>query len=164
MAIAAGGMSITAGDMERLESLLASFLEESQATSVLLLDRAGRFLTAVGETDGLDPTTFATLAAADFAASDQLAQLLGEGDFASLYHAGARHSMYLADVGGEAIVAALFGARTTLGLVRLRSRGLVARLGELFGEIERRPPEPTDAMDEGWVTAASDEIDRLFSI
>ena len=41
-------------------------------------------MTAFGETRDIDETSFASLAAADFDASDQLAGLLGEEEFTAL--------------------------------------------------------------------------------
>ena len=68
-------------DVERLDSLLTTFVVESQVKCALLLDRTGRLLTTAGDVAGLDGTSFASLAAADFSASDQLAVLLGEQEF-----------------------------------------------------------------------------------
>ena len=157
-----GNWSLRAEDLRALDSVIGSFLTESKARCALLLDRTGRSITGAGELAELDQTTFASLAAADFAASDQLARLLGEKEFASLYHAGERHSMYLADVGGQAILAALFDERTTLGLVRLRSRAVVPRLTAVIAEVSARPSEPVQGLgvDGGWLNAAADEIDR----
>ncbi len=160
-----GNWSLRAEDLEALDSVIGTFLAESKVRCALLVDRTGRSITGAGELRELDQTTFASLAAADFAASDQLARLLGEQEFASLYHAGERHSMYLADVGGQAILAALFDGGTTLGLVRLRSKAVVPRLSAVLAEMSARPAQPVQALgvDDGWLSAAADEIDRLFN-
>ncbi len=161
----AGSWSLRKADLEALDRVLGSFVTEAKARCALLVDRTGRAITAAGQTGDLDQTAFASLAAADFAASDQLARLLGEAEFASLYHAGSSHSMYLADVGGHAILAALFDAKTTLGLVRLRSRAIIPRMTEVLAEVSTRPAEPISGpgKDDGWLEAAADEIDRLFN-
>ncbi|MFS8573355.1 MAG: roadblock/LC7 domain-containing protein, partial [Clostridia bacterium] len=99
-------------DLARLDQLLRSFLDETKAHCVLLLDRTGHILTTAGDGAGLDRMAIASLAAADFAASGQLAVLLGEEEFTSLYHHGTRRSMYLVDLAGQAILAALFDGRT----------------------------------------------------
>lgn len=156
--------SIGATDLEQIDSLLKSFLRETNARSVALVDRTGRLLTTVGDTGGVDQITFASLAAADFAASDQLAGLLGESEFSSLYHHGDTQSMYLADAGGWAILAALFDRRTTLGMVRIKAKGVVGKLGALFRELaERGPSGATVQMEVGWADDVESEIDRLFT-
>jgi predicted regulator of Ras-like GTPase activity (Roadblock/LC7/MglB family) len=156
--------SIGTQDLEQFEQLLAVFLRETNARCALLVDRTGRLLTSAGDTGGFDHVTFATLAAADFAASDQLATLLGENEFASLYHHGERHSMYLADLSGWAILAALFDRKTTLGMVRIKTRGLVPKFSVVFdGLAERGPSGSVVQMEVGWAADVEDEIDRLFA-
>jgi predicted regulator of Ras-like GTPase activity (Roadblock/LC7/MglB family) len=156
--------SIGASDLEQIDSVLKSFLRETNARCSVLVDRTGRLLAAVGDTAGLDQVSFASLAAADFAASGQLATLLGEQEFSSLYHHSARQSMFLADVAGSAILAVLFDRRTTLGLVRLRSRAAAATLARLFQQIVQHGPSGAVVhMEVGWAEDAASQIDRLFT-
>jgi predicted regulator of Ras-like GTPase activity (Roadblock/LC7/MglB family) len=149
-------------DLRRVERLLDAFVHEAGARCALLLDRRGRPLTAAGDTDDLDEISFASLAAADFEASDQLAGLLGEQEFNALYHQGVQGSMYLSDIGGAAILAAVFDGRTTLGMVRLKTREVVPLLRSLLAELEARPPGQTK-LESGWGDDAASEIDRLFA-
>lgn len=149
-------------DLDRVKGLLQSFVAEAGARCALMLDRAGRPLTAYGETDGLDETSFASLAAADFDASDQLAGLLGEPEFTSLYHQGVNGSMYLSEIAGVAILAAVFDRRTTLGMVRLKTREVVPQLVSLLNELGKRP-HTGPGLDADWTDDAVDEIDRLFA-
>lgn len=151
-------------DVERLDRLMSGFLGETHARCVLLVDRSGRLLTAAGDIGNLDQVTFASLVAGDFAASDQLAAMLGEAEFSSLYHQGEGRAMYLADVGGWAILAALFDGRTTLGMVRLKSKAVVPRFATLFAELAARGPmRPTAELQNDWVAEAESQIDRLFA-
>ena len=155
--------SLTETDAAQLTSLLNTFVAETHAHCALLCDRSGRLLMKSGDTEGMDNITFASLVAGDFAASDQLARLLGEDEFASLYHAGEGRSMFLADVSGYSILAAIFDTKTTLGMVRLKSRVTVPRLAALFDEIAQRPRNAVGfGMDDNWMAEAEDEIDRLF--
>lgn len=163
MKLGQGSWSVGVAELQTLDRMLAAFVAETRVRCALLIDRTGRYLTGSGDVGALDATSFASLAAADFAASDELARLLGESEFAALYHAAPEQSMYLADIDGQAILAALFDARTTLGLVRLRTRTLVPRVAELFRELAARPPVREAGVDEGWLASATDEIDRLFT-
>lgn len=159
-----GLASLTESDAAKFSSILGTFVQETQAFCALLCDRTGRLLTQSGDTGAMDNTTFASLVAGDFAASDQLAKLLGEEEFSSLYHAGEGRSMYLADISGWAILAAVFDGKTTLGLIRLKSRTTVPGLLDVFREISDRPAAPSGiGMDTNWLAEAGDEIDRLFA-
>lgn len=154
--------SLSPADLDRINHILHLFVSEAGARCALLLDRAGRPLTAYGETAGIDETSFASLAAADFDASDQLAGLLGENEFTALYHQGVDGSMYLSDIGGAAILAAVFDRRTTLGMVRLKTKSVVPQLSELIAELGGRATQG-EKLEDGWLNDAVDEIDRLFA-
>lgn len=149
-------------DLQRINRLLHTFVGEAGARCALLLDRAGRSLTAFGDVGDLDETSFASLAAADFDASDQLALLLGESEFNALYHQGEQGSMYLSDIGGAAILAAVFDRRTTLGMVRLKTRAVVPQLVSLLEEMAGRG-RGQSRLEDGFTDDAVDEIDRLFA-
>lgn len=156
--------SLVEDDIRQIGGLLDTFIEGTQADCAVIVDRTGRMLTYAGNTGAMDNITFASLVAGDFAASDQLARLLGEEEFSSLYHAGEGRSMYLADISGWGILAALFNGRTTLGMIRLRSKTVVPKIAEIFEMISTRPKteETTLGMDNAWVSEAEDEIDKLF--
>src|SRR5213596_2640055 len=120
--------SFTQDDFTAITESLKRFLGETKSLCALLVDRSGQLVTTVGDAPGLDTTAFATLTAADYSANDQLAKLVGENDFNSLFHQGAKESMYLADVARRVILVVLFDNRTTLGLVRLKMKQTVDEL------------------------------------
>lgn len=156
--------SLGADDVEAFEGLLQEFVADTAALCALLVDRTGRLLASAGETGTMDDVAFATLASADFAASDQLAAQLGEPEFTSLYHHGAERSMFLAEIGGAGILAALFDTRTTLGMVRIATKSLLPRFVECFARLaERGPSGLVVSMQTDWVDEAESEIDRLFT-
>ena len=117
-------------------------------------------MAAVGEQPRFDPTAFATLTAADFSANDQLARLIGETEFNSLFHQGEQESMYLVDIARRVILVILFDNRTTLGLVRLKVKQTVEELSRLFTAMFQRGSEA--AAPPNVLSGAEDEIDRLF--
>lgn len=160
MPAGASSWSFTEGDYHALTEVLQRFLRDSNTRTALLVDRAGQLVATVGEVPTFDPTAFATLTAADFSANDQLARLIGETDFNSLFHQGERESMYLADVARRVILCVLFDNRTTLGLVRLKLKGAVEELNRLFDQVFSRGADGAAAG--GLLAGADDEIDRLF--
>jgi predicted regulator of Ras-like GTPase activity (Roadblock/LC7/MglB family) len=182
--------TFTEHDARAVTASLQCLLRESHARCALLVDRAGQLVVTVGEAPthaGFDPTAFASLTAADFSANDQLARLLGERDFATLFHQGERESMFLADVARRVILVVLFDTRTTLGLVRLKLRAAVDELTAHFEAMFA--PDPAAARDglpaflsdgpapspaaaprgpslpepAALLAGAEDEIDRLFA-
>jgi len=161
MPVGSASWSFTEDDFGAITKSLQAFLKESNARCALLVDRTGQLVASVGEQPKFDATTFATLTAADFSANDQLAKLIGEQDFNSLFHQGEKESMYLADVARRVILVVLFDNRTTLGLVRLKMKETVIELAKFFEEVFKRgssgqPQKPNV------LAGADDEIDKLF--
>ena len=121
----ASSWSFREEDSDRIQAILNAFLRESNARTGMIVDRTGQMVAVVGEEPTFDPTAFASLTAADFSANDQLARMIGEPEFGSLFHQGEKESMYLADIARRVILVVLFDNRTTLGLVKLRVRQTV---------------------------------------
>src|SRR5881398_1559962 len=161
MPVGAASWSFTEDDFGAITRSLEQFLRDSNARCALIVDRTGQLVATVGEKPKFDPTTFATLTAADFSANDQLAKLIGENDFNSLFHQGEKESMYLADIARRVILVVLFDNRTTLGLVRLKMKETVNDLTRLFEQVFARPAEAQGGAP-GLLSGADDEIDKLF--
>ncbi len=162
MSAAAASWAFTEDDFGAITEALQRFLFDSNARCALLVDRTGQLVATVGEQPDFDPTAFATLTAADFSANDQLAKLIGESDFSTLFHQGERESMYLADVARRLILVVLFDNRTTLGLVRLKMKHVVEELTRFFEVVFARPQAGEEGGGPGLLAGADDEIDRLF--
>jgi predicted regulator of Ras-like GTPase activity (Roadblock/LC7/MglB family) len=160
MPVSAASWSFTEDDFGAITKALERFLADSSARCALLVDRTGQLVATVGQRPDFDPTAFATLTAADFSANDQLAKLIGENDFSSLFHQGEKESMYLADVARRVILVVLFDSRTTLGLVRIKMKQAVVELTQLF-EIVFARGGSADAVP-NILAGADDEIDKLF--
>lgn len=160
MVISATSWTLTPDDEVALRRGMERLLQESGAHSALLVDRGGQLLVQVGDPPAFDATTFATLTAADFSANDQLARLLGETDFTSLFHQGERESMLVADIAGRAILVVLFDSRTTLGLVRLRLRPVADDLSRVVEAMAARAAR--EGPSRPILAGADEEIDRLF--
>lgn len=162
--ISAGSWSLGKEDHRRIMEHLDVLLKESNSRCAMLVDRTGQLLANAGERLSFDPTAFASLTAADFSANDQLAKMIGEPEFASLFHQGEKESMYLADVARRVILVVLFDQRTTVGMVRLRVKQTVIDLSKLFDEMFARAAsgdqQPKKAG--GLLEGAEDEIDKLF--
>lgn len=158
---AAGSWSLGEGDYQRITEHLNGLLKEANARCAMLVDRTGQLLASAGEQLQFDPQAFASLTAADFSANDQLAKMIGEPEFASLFHQGEKESMYLADVARRVILVVLFDQRTTVGLVRLRVKQTVGELSKVFEEMFTRMGSG-EAPQQGLLEGAEDEIDKLF--
>ena len=142
-------------------------MRSSSARSVMLIDKTGQLINSIGEPPGFDVTSFSSLAAADFAANAQLAEMVGEKDFATLVHQGQNDSLYLSMIANRVILVVLFDRKTSLGLVRLKAKRaedeLLGVLNKLFDKLQYRNEEViATPLGAEFAAEAESEIDSLF--
>jgi len=125
-------------DFWAINQRLTKLLSMTNANAALLIDKAGQLITSSGDTQNWDTTAFAALAGADFAATGQLAGLVGEQEFTTLHHQGEKANIYVATIEARVILAVVFDQKTTLGLVRVRVAQAVADLANMFRNIYRK--------------------------
>jgi predicted regulator of Ras-like GTPase activity (Roadblock/LC7/MglB family) len=122
-------------DIDRIDRCLSEFLKMSGAKSALLVDREGHLVARQGETLTINMDTISALVAGSFAATKEMARLLGEEEFTSLFHQGRRDNIQIALIGERTLLTILFDDRTTLGMVRLYSAEAAKQLVTIFEEI-----------------------------
>src|SRR6185436_14567109 len=115
-------------DIAEINKTLDQFLERSQAKCALLIDKEGHLVTKKGFTKSFNTDSIAALVAGSFAATKQVAALLGESEFYVLFHQGKNENIHIGLVADRALVVVIFDDRTTLGMVRLYAEELTVRL------------------------------------
>ena len=126
---------LTASVLEETRIQIENTLIKAGVNNVLLIDEAGNIVVACGhKTYNMDTTSLAALAAANFGASSQIAKLIGEDDFALLFHKGKKDSIHVARIGTDLILVTIFGDNVSLGLIRLRVAQLAKTIEKTFGQ------------------------------
>src|ERR1051325_5880182 len=120
----------------QLKALLARLRLDSSARVVFLVDKDGQEIAVQGEVGNLDTTSLASLAAGNVAATGGMAQLIGEKEFPTLSHEGARESIHISVV-GRMLLIVVFDERSSLGLVKLRSKQVSQQLSAMVDEISK---------------------------
>jgi predicted regulator of Ras-like GTPase activity (Roadblock/LC7/MglB family) len=159
------GINIFEDDFWAINDTLNRLLQGTNARTILLIDKAGQLITSCGDTTSLDTSSFATLSAADFAATSQLAALIGEKEFSTLFHQGEKENLYVCLIADRVILAVVFDQRTTLGLIRVKTKNTAAELEKIFSEIFNklgREGGPPETLDTDFTKAAEEELDKLF--
>ena len=162
-----GNWALFEEDFWSINQILQTLSRSASARSVMLIDKTGQLINSIGEPPGFDITSFSSLAAADFAANAQLAEMVGEKDFATLVHQGTSESLYLTMIANRVILVVLFDRKTSLGLVRLKARRagdeLTAVLNRLFNKLQYKNEElTTTSLGADFHAEAESEIDSLF--
>jgi len=105
--------------VENLEKILNKIIDEGGATYALLTDTGGNLLCKVGE-NSIDGTSLAVLSAANYAATKEIASLIGEKEFSLLFHRGQTENIHFTRVAPDILLIVLFKPYLSLGLLRLK--------------------------------------------
>jgi predicted regulator of Ras-like GTPase activity (Roadblock/LC7/MglB family) len=146
----------------QIKAVMARLRLDSAARLVVLVDKDGQQIAVHGELGELDTTSLASLVAGNVAATGGMAKLIGEREFPTLSHEGERESIHISVI-GRVLLVVVFDDRSSLGLVKLRSKQISQELAATFAEIERDSEFSSggDALPFDEIT--DEEIDSLFS-
>lgn len=149
----------------RLRAALGKLVKDVRARLVLLIDRNGHPIADAGESDSIDLTTLASLAAASLSATEGLERLVGESHLPGVHHLGARQSVYIADVGRRFSLVVVLADGVPHGTMRLRVHRAGNVIEDIFHELGRRLESLREvaAPKEGEVTPefSDEDIERL---
>ncbi|MFN0008819.1 MAG: roadblock/LC7 domain-containing protein [Planctomycetota bacterium] len=153
-------------DVQRIDTELDGFLELSGSRSAFLIDKEGHMVTRRGETVQNSLEAISALIAGSFAATREMARLLGENQFSTLFHQGQRDSIQVTLVGDRALFATLFDGRTNLGLVRYYATETATHLAAILNEMTTRPASEAapagDQISNDFQSSAAAALDKLF--
>lgn len=149
-------------DIEEINKILADFLDRSQAKCALLIDKEGHLVTKKGFTKSFNTDSIAALVAGSFAATKQVAQLLGETEFSVIFHQGKNENIHIGLVAERALVVVIFDDRTTLGMVRLYAEELTTKLTETMLQSIERNKDKNQSMGQDYGKAAEQALDDFF--
>ena len=124
---------VTTSMLEFVCSKIDESLIKAGVHTVLLVDQAGNVVASRGNSPkGIDIISLAALTAANFAATSELAKLIGEDDFTLLFHKGKKDSLHFVRINSDLIMVSIFDDNVSLGLVRLRVAELIKVIKDLF--------------------------------
>lgn len=145
----------------QIKAVLARLRLDASARLVVLVDKDGQQIAVHGELGDLDTTSLASLVAGNVAATGGMAKLIGEAEFPTLSHEGEKESIHICVI-GRVLLVVVFDDRSSLGLVKLRSKQISHELAKTFAEIEKDSADAsTTALQFSGIT--DEEIDGLFS-
>jgi predicted regulator of Ras-like GTPase activity (Roadblock/LC7/MglB family) len=149
-------------DVQRIDEEIDGLLDLSGSRCAFLIDRDGHLVTRRGDAVQSSLESIAALVAGSFAATREMARLLGEDEFSTLFHQGERESIQISLVGERALLAMVFDQRTNLGMVRYYAVESVRRLSEMLDEISRREAPSQSGLSSDFSSSAAAALDRLF--
>jgi hypothetical protein len=125
-------------DFLRIQAILGKMQRELHAELVMLISRSGQPIVIVGSQETIDITALSSLAAANLAATDGLANIVGEREFSVLVHQGRQRSLFISDLLKKFSLVLIFDATASSGLVRYKCKRTTLLLEEVIRDFQRR--------------------------
>lgn len=124
--------SFTIEQTNKIEAILAELSEECALDAVAVCDTGGNIVAdkVSGTHDSFDNA--AALAAGSFAATRELASIIGEDGFHSIMHKGTNKSLLIQAIGAEHIIVIFLGADSVEGMVRLILKKISAQIASVL--------------------------------
>jgi predicted regulator of Ras-like GTPase activity (Roadblock/LC7/MglB family) len=135
---------------------------ECAARVVFLVDRDGQPIAFHGDIGDMDTTSFSSLAAGNVAATTSMAKLIGEDEFPAVVHEGERESIYIGVI-GRSLLVVVFDERSTVGLVKIRSKRASFEIAAAIQEVLTESAAFRTNNAAFFAEITDDDIDSLFA-
>ena len=131
---------LTKDEMGKLEEIISGRLLDSGAEHVVVADLSGNLIIQCGSLEMEDVFSLAAVSAANFAATAEIARLIGEQDFTLLFHKGGKHNVHFSRLAKDYLIITLFSDNVSLGLIRLKLGSAINEMSAVFGKSEVSSP------------------------
>jgi len=145
-----------------MKNILARLCVECAARVVFLVDRDGQTIAFHGDIAGMDTTSFSSLAAGNVAATSSMAKLIGEDVFPAVVHEGERESIFISVI-GRSLLVVVFDERSTLGLVKLRTKRASFEVAAILDEAVANSATYSTDHNSVFAEITDEDIDGLFN-
>jgi predicted regulator of Ras-like GTPase activity (Roadblock/LC7/MglB family) len=128
-------------DIQQLDDVLRGFLDRTEATTALIVDKGGFLITHQGDARQFDLTTISALASGAYMANQTIANLIHETHFDSVYQAGSQYSMFVTNVDEECLLLVIFKAQVGVGVVKYYTTATRERIARQLQLAHERDPD-----------------------
>ncbi len=150
-------------DLTTISSVLMRLMGDTNAASIMLIDKSGQVVAVQGTSSRRNATTLGALLAGVFSSSREVAKLLDEKDFRNIFQQGVQQNIYTSMVEEQWLLVIIFDRSTHIGLVKVLSKKASDELGRV---LERVRSDTTRAkssvLNLQFRSSVEDTIDLLF--
>ncbi len=148
-------------DIEAIGKILRQLIELSGAKCAMLIDKEGHMVVREGATRSFDVDSLSALVAGSFAATREMARMVGEDEFSVMFHQGQRDNLQLTLIDEQTILTVIFDDQTQLGMIRLYTQEAARELAAVFEKSKDRPQEDLE-LDSDFASASKANLDDVF--
>jgi predicted regulator of Ras-like GTPase activity (Roadblock/LC7/MglB family) len=127
-------------DIQRLDDVLREYLERSDATTALIIDKGGFLITSHGDARRFDLTTIGALASGAYLANQTIANLVHEENFDSVYQQGETFSMFVTNIDESCLLMVIFSSKVGVGMVKYHATEARKQIADQLKTAQDRDP------------------------
>jgi predicted regulator of Ras-like GTPase activity (Roadblock/LC7/MglB family) len=132
-------------DILQLDDALSELLKQTDATTALVIDKAGFLITQHGDARQFDLTTIAALASGAYMANQTIANLVHETNFNSVYQHGEKFSMFTVCVDEHCMLVVIFQASVSVGAIKYFATPAADKIAKQLKIAHER--DPSEGLD-----------------
>jgi predicted regulator of Ras-like GTPase activity (Roadblock/LC7/MglB family) len=146
-----------------ITTALTKLMNDTSATSVMLLDKSGQVITTLGASTRQNATSLGALLAGAFSSSRHVAELLGEKDFRTIFQQGVHENIFTTMVEEQWLLVIVFDKLTHIGLVKVLSKKTSDELGRTLERVRSDTTrQKSSVLNINFRSSVEDTIDLLF--
>jgi predicted regulator of Ras-like GTPase activity (Roadblock/LC7/MglB family) len=146
-----------------ITNALLKLMNDTSASSAMLLDKSGQVIAAHGATTKRNATSLGALLAGAFSSSRHVAELLGEKDFRTIFQQGVHENIYTTMVEDQWLLVIVFDKLTHIGLVKVLSKKASDELTRALERVRADTSrQKASVLNIQFRSSVEDTIDLLF--
>jgi len=150
-------------DLTIISSVLMRLMNDTNATSIMLIDKSGQVVAVQGSNTRRNATTLGALLAGVFSSSREVAKLLDEKDFRNIFQQGLQQNIYTSMVEEQWLLVIIFDRSTHIGLVKVLSKKASDELGRILERVRNDTTRAkSSVLNLQFRSSVEDTIDLLF--
>ena len=150
-------------ELASISTLLMKLMNDTNATSAMLIDKSGQVVAVQGTGSRRNATTLGALLAGVFSSSREVAKLLDEKDFRNIFQQGVQENIYTSMVEEQWLLVIIFDRLTHIGLVKVLSKKASEELGRVLERVRNDSSRArSSVINLQFRSSVEDTIDLLF--
>lgn len=155
---------LTREQFEKISICLSGLAEKLGVNAILLVNSAGQVVTRrISKSWQSDSTLLSSLTANSYAASKEVARLLGESsNFQTVLHEGHYQNVMVSKINADYFLVVIFHTGVAIGMVRLFTRKTIEQLFPVLPQKREGNIQIKQIFDDQFQSLLEDELDRSF--
>lgn len=150
-------------DLTHISQTLMKLMNDTSASTVMLLDKSGQVISTQGTGARRNFTSLGALLAGAFSSSRHVAELLGEKDFRTIFQQGVHENIYTTMVEDQWLLVIVFDKLTHIGLVKVLSKKISDELARTLERVRAETVhQKSSVLNIQFRSSVEDTIDLLF--